>query len=82
MNKEKANHTINVICGVFGGIFALKALYILWDYRMNPATYAAQSAPWYTEVLVNGFYTVLILIVALIIKAIINKKPSSKDGEQ
>jgi len=67
---KKLNHILNIIIGSFIGVFIGHGIYVFWDYRTHPDLYAIQSAPWYTSILVYGIFTVVILIVAIVIKLI------------
>ena len=55
------------------GVFAGHGIYVFWDYKTHSDLYAAQSAPWYTSILVYGIFTIVILIAAIIIKLIIRR---------
>lgn len=71
---KKINYILNIIMGSAVGVFAGHGLYVFWDYKTHPDLYAMQSAPWYTSIGVYGIFTVVLLIVAGIIKLIIRKK--------
>lgn len=74
---KKLNYILNIVIGSFIGVFAGHGLYVFWHYRTHPDLYAMQSAPWYTSILVYGFFTIIFLIVASIIKLAIRKKIKS-----
>ncbi|WP_335342156.1 hypothetical protein [Pseudoflavonifractor phocaeensis] len=44
---------------------------MVWDYHTHPVLYAVQSAPWYTGILVYGAFTLAVLLVCLVLKAVI-----------
>lgn len=71
---EKWNNILNVVMGSFAGVFIGHALYVYWEYRKSPALYAMQSAPWYTSIAVYGAVTIVILLIAGILKDLIQKK--------
>lgn len=71
---KKINLLLNVITGAFVGVFIGHGIYVFWDFKVHPDLYAMQSAPWYTSILLYGIVTVVILLVAIIIKLIIRQK--------
>ena len=71
---KKINYILNILIGSFTGVFTGHVIYIIWDYKAHPDLYAMQSAPWYTSILFYGIFTLVILIVAIIMKLIIRKK--------
>ncbi|MBO5281984.1 MAG: hypothetical protein J6B43_02470 [Lachnospiraceae bacterium] len=76
---KKLNHILNIIIGAFGGAFIGHGIYIVWDFKTNPKLYAMQSAPWYTSILVYGVFTLVVLLVCIVIKAIIRHKQKKAD---
>ncbi len=71
---KKINSTLNIVIGVFVGLFFGYSIFKLYDFKMHPKIYAMQSAPWYTSILIYGAVTVAAVFVILIIKYIIRKK--------
>lgn len=72
--KKKINQLLNIIMGVFTGIFIGSGLYRYWHFRKYPDFYFIQSAPWYTSILVNGLFTLILLTICMIIKVILIEK--------
>ena len=70
---EKINRILNIAMGSCVGVFIGRSGDVFWEYKAYPNLYAMQSAPWYTSIFVNGIFTVVVLIVAVIIKLIIRK---------
>ena len=70
---EKLNHILNIVIGLFIGVFAGHSAYVFWDYKTHPDLYVIQSAPWYTSLLVCGAFVTVLLIAAVIVKLIIQK---------
>lgn len=68
---KKLNHILNIIMGAFVGVFLGNGLYAAWNFKTHPELYAMQSTPWYTSILVCGVFTLFVLVVCLVIKAII-----------
>lgn len=68
--KKKINRLINIIIFCFIGQFIGSGLYDYWHFRKYPGLYEMQSAPWYTSILANGLFTLLLLTVCIIVKAI------------
>lgn len=60
--------------GSFLGVFIGSGLYKYWHFRKYPDLYVAQSAPWYTGILVYGMFTLILLAVCIIVKVILMKK--------
>jgi ABC-type antimicrobial peptide transport system permease subunit len=60
--------------GAFIGVFIGRGIYVIWDFKTHPELYAVQSAPWYTSILVYGAFTIVVLLVCIVIKAIIKSK--------
>lgn len=71
---KRINQIINIILASCIGVFIGHGFYVCWEYKTKPSLYAMQSAPWYTSILVYGGFTVVVIIVALIVKTIIRKK--------
>lgn len=57
--------------GSFIGAFIGSGLYQCWHFQKYPDLYVMQSAPWYTDLLIKGFFTLVLLTVCLIIKAVL-----------
>lgn len=68
---KKLNTILNIIMGTFVGIFIGHGIYVAWNFKTHPELYAMQSAPWYTSILVYGIFTLAVLGVCILIKAII-----------
>lgn len=72
--KKPIDQVLNEIIGIFGGFFVGHCIYVVWNRIMHPDIYAAQSAPWYTSILLWGAVTAVVLLTILIIKWLIRKK--------
>ena len=75
---KKLNHILNVIIGAFIGVFIGHGIYVIWNFKTHPELYAMQSAPWYTSILVYGAFTIAVLLICFVIKAIIKHKQKKK----
>lgn len=75
---KKINRILNIVMGSIFGAFIGRAAYVYWEYKTYPNLYAMQSAPWYTSIVVTGLFTVSVLIIALVIKVLVNKRFKSK----
>ena len=71
--KQKIQRILNIIMGSFIGGFIGSGLYRYWHFRKYPDLYIMQSAPWYTGILVQGLFTLVLLAVCLIIKVVLIK---------
>lgn len=58
----------------FIGVFIGSSLYQYYDYRKFEDLYLAQSAPWYTSIIVRGGFTLVIVMVIGIAMWILKKK--------
>lgn len=68
------NRILNTITGACVGVFIGHGIYVFGDFKAHPDLYAMQSAPWYTSILLYGIVTVVVLVLAIIIKLIIRQK--------
>ncbi len=71
---KRLNQILNMIIGSFLGVFIGHSLYRFWHYKTHRGLYDWQSAPWYSSILVYGGVTVVVLLVAVVIKCIIRKR--------
>lgn len=72
--KKKINQILNIIMGSFAGVFIGSGLYKYWHFRKHPDLYAMQSAPWYTSILINGLFALVLLAICMIVKVILIEK--------
>ena len=72
--KKKVNQVLNIIMGSFTGVFIGSGIYKYWHFRKYPDLYAVYSAPWYTGILVNGLFTLALLVFCIMIKIILIEK--------
>ena len=66
---RKLNCFLNIVIGSFIGIFIGYGIYKFWHFKTYPNLYAMQSAPWYTELLLDGAMVVVVVVVCIILKA-------------
>ena len=76
---KRLNTILNTIIGAFVGVFIGHGFYTVWNYKTHPELYAMQSAPWYTSILVYGVFTIVVLVICFVIKAIIKHKQKKID---
>ena len=76
---KRLNAILNTIIGAFVGVFIGHGIYVVWNFKTRPELYAMQSAPWYTSILVYGVFTVVVLLICFVIKAIIKYKQTKTD---
>ena len=74
---RKLNCFLNIVIGSFIGIFIGYGIYKFWHFKTYPNLYAMQSAPWYTELLLDGALVAVLVVVCIIIKLIIWRKLKS-----
>ena len=51
---RKLNCFLNIVIGSFIGVFIGFGIYEFWHFKTYPNLYVMQSAPWYTELLLDG----------------------------
>lgn len=73
MNR-KINRIMNVLIVVSIGFFTVDALTRFWDFKNHPEIYEAQSAPWHVALLIPGAASLILLLIALVVKIRIRKK--------
>lgn len=71
---KKLNQILNILISALIGVFIGNCIFTAMDYRMNPAFYAAQSAPWYTGLLTEGIFVLAALAIVLVVKLVLAKK--------
>ena len=76
---KRLNTILNTIIGAFVGVFIGHGVYVVWNFKTRPELYAMQSAPWYTSILVYGVFTVVVLLICFVIRAIIKHKQKKTD---
>ena len=75
---RKLNCFLNIVIGSSIGVFIGFGIYKFWHFKTYPNLYAIQSAPWYTELLLDGALVAVVVVVCIILKLIIRK--NSKIG--
>ena len=71
---RKLNCFLNIVMGSFIGVFIGFEIYKFWHFKIYPNLYAMQSAPWYTELLLDGVLVTVFVIVCITLKLIILRK--------
>ena len=71
---RKLNCFLKIVIGSFIGVFIGFGIYKFWHFKTYPNLYAMQSAPWYTELLLDGVLVTVFVIVCITLKLIILKK--------
>ena len=74
---RKLNCFLNIVIGSFIGVFIGFGIYKFWHFKTYPNLYAMQSAPWYTELLLDGALVAVLVVVCIILKLIIWRKLKS-----
>ncbi len=52
--KQKIRRGVTIVLSSFLGVYIGHALFLWWDVKKNPGLYAMSSAPWYTQLYVEG----------------------------
>ena len=71
---RKLNCFLNIVIGSFIGVFIGFGIYKFWHFKTYPNLYVMQSAPWYTELLLDGALVAVLVVVCIILKLIIWRK--------
>lgn len=71
---KKLNSLLNIIIGTSVGVFIGHTVFKYLHYQKHPECYGIQSAPWYTSSVIYGAVTVLVLLIAIILKIYLIKK--------
>ena len=71
---RKLNYFFNIVIGSFIGVFIGFGIYKFWHFKTYPNLYAMQSAPWYTELLLDGALVAVVAVVCIILKLVIWRK--------
>ena len=71
---KRLNNILNVVMGSSVGVIVGHTIYVYWEYRKYPDLYAMQSAPWYTELLLDGALVAVVAVVCIILKLVIWRK--------
>lgn len=69
----------DALIGGFWGSFIGHGIYIYWDFRAHPGLYMAESAPWYTSILIHGLFTAGFTLLFLFIKYVAQKRQKKDD---
>lgn len=77
---SKVNRILNTIMNTVVAFFLCRSMFYIWDYLTNPDAYAMQSAPWYTAMLWLGAYTLVIVVVCSVIKAVIKHRIKKEEN--
>ena len=60
---RKLNCFFNIVIGSFIGVFIGFGIYKFWHFKTYPNLYVMQSAPWYTELLLDGALVAVVVVV-------------------
>lgn len=71
---RKLNYFFNIVIGSCIGVFIGFGIYKFWHFKTYPNLYAMQSAPWYTELLLDGTLVAVVAVVCIILKLVIGRK--------
>lgn len=71
---RKLNCFLNIVIGSFIGVFIGFGIYKSWHFKTYPNLYAMQSAPWYTELLLDGAMVAVVVVVCIVLKLVIWRK--------
>lgn len=67
----KIQRLLSLVIYGFIGAFVGHSAYLFIDHQLRPQLYAAYSAPWHTQIFVNGLLTVLIAGTLFLIRLLI-----------
>ncbi|NLY72861.1 MAG: hypothetical protein GX079_04130 [Tissierellia bacterium] len=78
--KRRLLGLMDNIMGVAMGIFLVSSVLKFMDYRKNPEIYMVQSAPWYTSILINMTFSLVVILGAMAVKYLALKS-INKEGK-
>ena len=70
---RKLNYFFNIVIGSCIGVFIGFGIYKFWHFKTYPNLYAMQSAPWYTELLLDGALVAVVAVVCIILVGYLEK---------
>ena len=71
---RKLNCFLNIVIGSFIGVFIGFGIYKFWHFKTYSNLYVMQSAPWYTELLLDGAMVAVGVVVCIVLKLVIWRK--------
>ena len=71
---RKLNCFLNIVIGSFIGVFIGFGIYKFWHFKTYSKLYVMQSAPWYTELLLDGALVGVGVVVCFVLKLVIWRK--------
>ena len=71
---RKLNCFLNIVIGSFIGVFIGFGIYKFWHFKTYSNLYVMQSAPWYTELLLDGAMVAVVVVVCIVLKLVIWRK--------
>ena len=71
---KKAVFALKLMIALVTIAFIAMSVWHYFDYKNDPRKYAAESAPWYTSVLIWGVIAALLVIACIVALAILHKK--------
>lgn len=72
--RKRIFDALNILMVVYAATFLGYGLYRFFHHSVHPELYIAQSAPWYTDILILGLITLIVVAIAAIIQLILRKK--------
>lgn len=72
--KNRILKLLKVFMWVMIGVFCADTIYRIYEYKKYPELFAAQSAPWYTDIIFFGIVTVVIVALCLLLRWIVGKR--------
>jgi len=74
---RKLNCFLNIVIGSSIGVFIGFGIYKFWHFKTYPNLYAIQSAPWYTEPLLDGALVAVVVVVCIILSKTVSSPQKS-----
>lgn len=71
---RKLNCFFNIVIGSFIGVFIGFGIYKFWHFKTYSNLYVMQSAPWYTELLLDDAMVAVVVVVCIVLKLVIWRK--------
>ena len=77
---KKGIRVLNTIMITVVTFFLCRSVFYIWDYFANPDAYAMWSSPWYTAMLWLGAFTLVVVVVCSVIKAVIKYRIQKEES--
>ncbi len=72
--KEKIEKVVRVVLGLGLGVFIGRSLWLWRDVSARPELYEANSAPWYTPLLIEGGVLAALILLGMLVLWLLGRR--------